>query len=66
MGYDSINEVVDVNSEMKERVGNWARFNNKLISEMIQKLSEDGVNRRKSTRNNNDVKTDGHEETSCE
>ena len=66
MGYDSIYEVVDVNSEMKERVGNWARFNNKLISEMSQKLSEDGVNKKKSTRNNNDVKTDGHEEKLCE
>ena len=66
MGYDSIHEVVDVNSEMKERVGNWARYNNKLISEMSQKLSEDGLNKKKSTRNNNDVKTDGHERKLCE
>ena len=32
MGYDSIQDVINVNSEMKERVEKWSKYNGRFIS----------------------------------
>ena len=49
MGYTSIHDVVGINDEMKECVGNWTKYGEKIISLINSTDIENGENNKTET-----------------